>query len=424
MKILVLSDDFPPEVAGGAGMMAFRISKEFINKGHDVLVIASTSDKRKEGKSAFEGISVINFYSAYHERWRAYVSVWNPFFLFKLKKIIVNFKPDVVHAHNVHGRISYASLLLARKYSSKVFMTAHDIMSFYPGTFTEFIDKKALACPTRFDYRVSSIEIFKKFRYRYNPFRNSLIRFCLRKLNKIVAVSDALKDALVQNGIKNIEVIRNGIDTEYWKSPPGGYADGESDVSMQGFRRKFNCENSKIVLFGGRLSGAKGGDLILDAMNKIFKIDRKAKLLIVGQKNDYALKLEKKARDLGISDKVVFAGWLDESEMKQAYAASSLVVVPSVCFDSFPNGNLEAFASGKPVVATCFGGSSEIVKNNENGFIVNPFDVDSMFKVINDLLVDEDKAKKFGESGRKLIIQNYSIQSVAAEYLKLFSDFF
>jgi len=412
MKILVLSDDFPPEVAGGAGMMAFRISREFARKGHEVLVVAATGNPSGEGESRFEGMAVQRIFSKYHPRWRSYISLRNPRVVSKLGKIISDFNPDVVHAHNVHEHISYASLSTARKYA-KVFLTAHDVMSFYPGTFTEFIDPKDFSCPNEFNYKVGPIMQFKKFRWRYNPLRNFFIKKELSKTNRIVAVSDELRTALLQNGIGNSMVIRNGIDLALWNASP---------AKVDEFKKTFALENSDIILFGGRLSGAKGGDIILRAMEIIAKKNTNAKLLVVGRKDFYSERMKRRAESLGIKDKIVFTGWLDENLMKMAYEVASVVAVPSVCFDSFPNGNLEAFASGKPVVSTCFGGSREIVKNRENGFLVNPLDVNKLSEAIVELLNDKEKARRFGEAGRKLVSENYSIVKIAGEYISLFSE--
>lgn len=411
MKILVFSDDFPPDVAGGAGMMAFRITKEFLKQGHEVFVLSTTDDKNNAGKSEVDGIHVYRVYSHYHERWRSYRSICNTGVLAQVKETLLEFKPDVVHAHNVHMHLSYASLCMARRYGAKVFMTAHDIMPFYPGTFTEFIDPKDLSCPTVFNYSVTALMLLKKFRYRYNPLRNFFIKKVLRRIDGVIAVSDTLKEALSQNGIKNVTVIHNGIDVSAWKVSPD---------ETKAFKHSHGVDGTDVVLFGGRLSGAKGGDLILQAMHTVTMRNSSARLLVVGKKDAYAERMEKRAKELSIGDKVVFSGWLPEGEMKKAYAASTLVVVPSVCFDSFPNGNLEAFAVGRPVVSTCFGGSREIVRDGENGYIVNPFNVPFMSEAIGGLLSDKEKARRFGENGRKLVAENYSIEEVAKKYVLLF----
>ncbi len=419
MKILVLSDDFPPDVAGGAGVMAFRITKEFVHQGHEVLVLAATSNPEKIGRKTFQGIEIEYFYSSYHERWRAYLSLWNPAGRKAVAHVLQNFEADIVHAHNIHMHISYASLVLAKKFGCRVYMTAHDIMAFYPGTFTEFINPKDFSMPTVFNYRVSAFMMCKKFRLRFNPFRNWAIQCFLRKIDGVVAVSGALKDALSRNGIKNITVIKNGIDAATWDVLNTDVEDFKKSQGIANGERK--ASDSRVVLFGGRLSGGKGGELILLAMQKVVALVPDATLLVAGRKDFYASRMAEKIQKLGITNVVVFSGWLNEADMKKAYAASSVVVTPSVCFDSFPNTNLEAFAAGRPVIATCFGGSNEIVHPGENGALVNPFDVSTLTMTIIDFLKDTTKAEKFGENGRKLVLEKFTIERVAENYIALFS---
>jgi glycosyltransferase involved in cell wall biosynthesis len=412
MKILILSDDFPPFLLGGAGMMAFRITKEFAAQGHQVFVITTTDNPGRQGISEVDGIPVHRIYSKYHERWRSYFSLYNPAVVKEVKRIISEFRPDVVHAHNVHMHLSYASLKVCQNFGAKVFLTAHDLMSVYPGPFFKFIDRNDLSCPEKFDYRVSAIDMIKMYRLRYNPFRNTIIRNYLNHLNGgMIAVSNALKEALSQNGIKIKAVIHNGIDLPAWDISPN-----------YDFEKKLGLSGANIVLFGGRLSGVKGGELILEAMRLVAKQNPKAKLLVIGRKDFYANRMEKKAASLGIGGKIIFAGWLSEDEMKKAYASSSVVIVPSVCFDSFPNSNIEAFASGKPVISTCFGGSREIVENGKNGYILNPFNVAALSNAIVDLLSNKAKANSFGKAGKALVKEKYLIGDSVKKYLSLFAE--
>jgi glycosyltransferase involved in cell wall biosynthesis len=412
MKILILQDDFPPYVLGGAGIIAHRLGVEYKRLGHEVEVISTTKNRDKDGIVYVDGIKVNVLYSNYHERWRSYVSLYNPRLINMINNILINFGPDVVHAHNIHAHLSYASLKLAKRYSKKVIMTAHDIMPFFPGTFTDYIDKNDLTVKTEFNYKVSSFLLLKKFKLRFNPFRNLFVKYYLSKIDKIIAVSNELKDALSQNGIDNIDVVHNGINLNEWNV--------DSEKMIQ-FRNKYNLADKKVILFQGRLSGAKGGDIVLGLMNQI-KTNNQVRLLVIGKIDSYASRMLGKAKLLGIEDKVVFTGWLDDSEIKIAYSSSDIVLIPSVCFDSFPNGNLEAFASKKPVIATCFGGSREIVVNNENGYIVNPFDIKLLSERVIGLIDDNEKAKRFGENGYELVKQKFSIETSAKQYLNLFFE--
>jgi glycosyltransferase involved in cell wall biosynthesis len=157
-------------------------------------------------------------------------------------------------------------------------------------------------------------------------------------------------------------------------------------------------------------------------MNKVIKNNSKATLFVIGNKDLYAEKMLKQSESLSIKDNIIFSGWLDREQIKSAYNSANLVAIPSVCFDSFPNGNLEAFASKKPVIATCFGGSREIVRDGENGYIVNPFDIEKFAQKISELLSDKNRQKQFGENGYSLVSTDFTQEIMVKKYLSLFSE--
>jgi spore coat protein SA len=96
-----------------------------------------------------------------------------------------------------------------------------------------------------------------------------------------------------------------------------------------------------------------------------------------------------------------------------------VVAVPSLSFDSFPTVNLEAFACKKPVVATCFGGSRELVEDGISGYIVNPFDVPNLAQKLAELLADDTKQKAFGEAGFKRVSQDFTLDKQMKKYESL-----
>ena len=155
MKILILSDGFPPVHAGGAEVIAFNLSKGFQKLGNHVYVITTVREKSKVGKFDYQGIKVFRIYSNYHERWRAYLSLYNPQTVGHVKKIIKQIRPDVVHTHNIHHYLSYYSLRIAKKYSKAVFLTAHDVMLFHYGKLVEFVNQSDLSVSKNFNYKIT-----------------------------------------------------------------------------------------------------------------------------------------------------------------------------------------------------------------------------------------------------------------------------
>ncbi|OGZ03481.1 MAG: hypothetical protein A2604_00715, partial [Candidatus Liptonbacteria bacterium RIFOXYD1_FULL_36_11] len=393
--------DFPPAHEGGAGVIACNIAKGLFKKGEDILVFTTTKEKNEEGKSVYDGLKIVKVFSDYNERWRAYVSIYNYPVLKKLKEIITEFKPDIVHAHNIHIGISYGALKIAKKSKAKVFITMHDVMSFSYG---KLRTKRYLetAVEGRPDCKVSFWDNLKMAKKRFNPFRNFLIRRYLKYADKIFAVSGALRDALKNNGIVGAEVIYNGIEVKNWEIDKN---------SVINFKRKFNLEDKKIILFGGRLSEGKGLKKIILAAEEMVKKNPELILLIIGKKELALEQMEKLLEQKSLTNKVIFTGWISGQDLKAAYWSSDIVCVPSLYLDPFPTINLEAMACRKPVVATCFGGSKEVVENGETGFIINPNKVSDIAEKIMELLENQEKAKEMGEIGFRRVLEKFSLDN-------------
>lgn len=399
MKILILQDDFPPLSIGGAGMVAFSQAKALSKVGHEVMVISAVEDSESEGLIEYGGLKIFRVFSRYHERWRAYVGLYNPMVIHKISKIMREFSPDIVHAHNIHTHLSYASLKVGKLSGAKVFLTAHDVMSFHYGKMN--------------GDRVTTWTQIKKYTKRYNPFRNFVIRKYFKYVDRIFAVSRALEEVLIKHGISKVSVINNGIDIRDWQI--------DQSVIIN-FRNKHGLNGKKVILFGGRLSAQKGAEEILKIMEKLVINIPNMILLVVGKENAYAESLRERAQLSGIGDRLLFTGWIEGEELRAAYGASDIVTVLSVYLDPFPTIVLEAMASKKPVVATKFGGSKEMVLDGVTGYVVDPFNLKECVEKFCQLLTNESRSIAFGRAGYERVQNKFSINEQTNVLIKAYLD--
>jgi glycosyltransferase involved in cell wall biosynthesis len=385
MNIVLLADQI--ENGGGAGVMVSSYARNLTDRGHQVAVITTTREKTQEniqGENK-EGIIFFRLYSNYNLFWRPYLSLHNPPVVKKVGFILKKIKPDVVHAHNIHLYLSYRSLKEAAKHAKKVFHTVHDSMSFhYSKLYPETVD--AEGCIVK-SYKVSPLTQLRLFKLSYNPFRNYIIRNYLKIPTKIFAVSNALKKALNDNAIGNVEVLHNGINPANWNAKSAL----EKEV--------------QFVFFGGRLSAAKGGGVLVAALKKVRETLSNVFLLAIGEENEYIKKLKNQNESL-----IVVEGSHPNWEMKNVYARISVVAVPSLCFDWFPTVILEAMASKRPVITGCFGGGKEMVVDGETGFVINPKDEDALTAALRTLLLDPQRAVRMGEAGYERVQKEFSIE--------------
>jgi len=395
MKIVFLSDDFPPENYGGAGVVAHDLAKGLKDLGHDVHIITSTQDRDGESEHTQEGLKIYKIYSKYHPRWRAYRSVYNRQTVGKIRMIMLGLKPDLVHVHNIHTHLSYHALRISKRIAPRVILTAHDAMLYSYGK----------VCDER---RADWMEQLVENRFRYNPIRNILIKFYLRYVDRVVAVSDSLARALINNGIKNVTTIHNGISVKDWAA---------SKDSVDLFKREHKLAGKKTILTIGRLNGAKGAGKIVEALALVVEDVPGAVLIVAGREDGYFQTMLELAKINHIEEHLICTGWLTREDTVIVYNAVDVVVTPSIYLDPFVLINLEAMAAKKPVVGTCFGGTPEIVADNETGYIVNPNDVAELAAKIIWLLNNESVAVEMGARGYLRASDIFTIKRQIEEYL-------
>ena len=230
----------------------------------------------------------------------------------------------------------------------------------------------------------------RAYRLRFNPLRNVLIRHYLKNTDTIFAVSSALAEALRQNGIGGVEVLYNGIDVERFVA---------TAEDIDAFKKKQHLCGKRVMLFAGRLSRAKGGDVAFALFKKVHEALPEICLLVVGKEDAYARRLVRQAQDAELEDHVILTGWLSQEEMVLAYAASDLVLFLSLYLDAFGMVNLEAMAAHKPVIGTCFGGTPEVIVDGETGYIVDPHNLARVAERTLAILTNSARAQRFGRAG-------------------------
>lgn len=419
MKILTLTDnihsftDNMPFAGGGAEMAAYRLVGEYIKRGHQNIVVTTVQPKgftKFPREELVDGTVIYKIYANYHERWRAYLSLWHPL-VWRLKEILKKEKPDVVHIHNIHKYFSYYSLKIIKQTGIPIVLTVHDCMPICYKKFTCFFNEKDLSGQPKISYKINLQRCLKCQRFRYFPLRNLIVRYFLNKYpNKIIAVSQELKSLLNTNGVRCDDFIHHGVELNDFQIRL---------EEVEDFKSKFNLTGKKIIFFGGRLSYAKGIEHLIRAVKLLAEKCEGVLLLIAGQANDDVLNLIEK---LGLEEKVLITGWLGNKNLLCAYAVSNIVVFPSLCFDTFGLMNLEAMAMKKSVITTCFGGSKEIVVDGVTGYVVNPLDIEKMADKIEDLLDNSEKAKAMGEAGHQRVLEKFTLDKEVNAYLDIFSE--
>jgi spore coat protein SA len=228
-----------------------------------------------------------------------------------------------------------------------------------------------------------------------------------RDVDRLVAVSDEMGQALAQNGIGPCRTIFNGMRPPE-EPAPSKVADLAARLGVGGRR---------VVMFGGRIDRLKGGLELLEALALVVRDVPELTLLLVGDAlPGFFEEMVALAGRNGLgAERLVRTGWLTGEELRAAYSLSEVVVSPSLCFESFGLVNLEAMAAGRPVVASMWGGPSDVVVDGVTGFLVNPTQTAVLAERLRRLLQDEGLARRLGAAGRARVADVFSLdQHVAA----------
>ena len=230
--------------------------------------------------------------------------------------------------------------------------------------------------------------------YRLIP--GTLARFIhRRRLDAVVAVAGAVRDALLRDGVpaERVHVIYGSFDEERFH--PG--------VDGTRFRRLWGVPDGAplVGMLASLRSRKKGQREFIAAAAKLLPRHPQARFAIVGEGDPG--RLAEQARALGIADRVIFAGFVEETPA--ALAAMDVVVSASLRGEGLTGALREAMAVGRPVVSTDVAGNREIVRPGETGLLVPPGDPAALAEAVGRLLADPEQARALGAQGRRLMLE-------------------
>jgi glycosyltransferase involved in cell wall biosynthesis len=215
---------------------------------------------------------------------------------------------------------------------------AHDWMTYKAGMRAKMISKKPLVV------HVHATEFDRTGGLGVNQAVYDIEREGMHAADAIVAVSKFTKDKIVEHyGVTpdKIHVVHNAVE--------------QRDIN------ELKKKGDKIVLFLGRITLQKGPDYFLYAAKRALEADPHIKFVIAG-KGDMSPFIIEKAAELGISDKILFAGFLRGPDIDRAYRMADLYVMPSVS-EPFGITPLESMSNGTPVLISKQSGVSEVISN-------------------------------------------------------------
>jgi len=368
-----------PPYTGGMGNVCLEQAKELTKLGHKVVVFTPQYKKNVPLLEYINGFKI--------QRLKPFFKFGNAAFLPTLPKKLKKF--DIIHLHWPFAGTGEL-ITLDRSLSSKLIIQYHmdlidtGIRGFVFFLYNVLFNKRLVKAGQRilvssFAYlKVSKIKkYYQKFKSKFiiSPFGVEQDRFFPEEKNK---------NLLLKYAIKNDE---------------------------------------KIILFVGGLDRAhyfKGVEVLLKAVANKDLVSLSVKLIIVGD-GDLREGYEKLTEDLGISDKVIFAGRVSNEVLPQYYNLCDIFVLPSVSrSEAFGLVSLEAMACAKPIIVSNLPGPNSLVEGN--GFIVKVNDAEDLFQKIKKLIEDEKLSVNFGNQSLKLVQAKYNWPQIVKDIEKIYYE--
>lgn len=398
MRVLFMTNEFPPHIYGGAGVHVEYLTRELaklvpveVRSFHDQAFVEGSLTVRgtKIESAQFSGCPV-PFVSP--------LKALSTCLAFNGQGI----EADVVHCHTWYAQ--FGGILAKMLYGTPFVLTVHSLEPLRPWK-REQIGR---------GYDLSSwVE-----------------KTAIEMADSIVAVSTSTRDdvlKLFDVAPAKVTVIPNGIDTEEYRP-----------VNRPEILARFGIDADRpYALFVGRMTRQKGLYYLLRAAEFI---DPSIQLVLCAGESDtpeLQAELERMVDDLKSRRPGVV--WIPEMVSRPTavafYSHASVFCCPSI-YEPFGIINLEAMACGTPVVATAVGGIPEVVADGETGFLVDaalssepphdPTDVDGLARGlaagINRLGTDRDLNARMGEAGRQRVVEQFSWAGIAKRTLRLYES--
>lgn len=371
MKIALIRKNYTPY--GGAEKYLSRLIEELCRRGHEVHILA--------------------------QRWKEPAHHGFQFYFRPIKTFsTLSFLEALTFAKGTSHIVQKEKFDVIHSFERTLFQ---DVYRAGDGCHREWLEQRKKIAPW-----------YKKTSYFINPHHLVILYLERRLFNSpylkfVIANSQRGKKEILQHyGLaeEKIKVLYNGVDLEQFNPL-------RVQQERQMGREKWKIEKDDFVfLFVGSGFERKGLSFLLKALSFLDK--KNIKLLIVGKNGIQRYK--KYAQKLGVAEKVLFAG--PQKEIEYFYGISDYFILPSI-YEPFSNACLEALASGLPVITSQINGAAELIKEGENGLLIN--DPTNIWEISDKL---QEAIQIWGEGGYREKIREISpLTTMAANVHDLLS---
>jgi spore coat protein SA len=298
-------------------------------------------------------------------------------------------RPDIIQVEN---RPRYARYVKKRHPDARVVLSLHS---------TAFMSKPHISAP--------------------------VLRSCLHSADAIVVNSHYLKKRVAaedESLAAKIVVNHLGVDTDRFVSRWSEEEQAKRTEQLD----KLGLAGKKVILYVGRFIPIKGVHHLVGTMPAIAALQPDAVLLMIGgayygsnRQTPYVRRLRRMAQV--VKEHVRFVPFVSHDKIPAWFRLADVVVVPSAEQEAFGLVNVEAMASGVPVIATASGGMKEIIEHDRSGLLLDPGNIaEELVRHICRVLDDPDYARSLGENGITRVRDSFTWQHTTDRLLELYGS--
>ncbi len=361
MKILQIHKYYSKKRGGGSVSAFFETKKLLEKKGHEVMIF-SMQDKDNE-------FSEESKYFANHFDIRETNNIFQKILLIprviynrdaakKLDELLQIKKPDVAHVHNIYHYLTPSIFKVLKKHDIPIVFKLSDYHAICPNYKLFAHGKIDDSCKDKKYYKLffnKSINnsFLESFIAMIEGYINNWCKF-YDNVDVFTAPSNFMKDLCVKYNIasEEISILRNVINFEEYSS--------------------IDVQKEKYFLFMGRIAEEKGLETAIDAIEEI---EKKGKLdgwkFVIAGKGPHEKFLREYVENKSLEKSIEFVGFCEKGNAKwtDLMSRASVAILPSIWYDNSPIAISESMVFKTPVIVSDYGGTKEMVKNGDSGFI-------------------------------------------------------
>lgn len=399
MRILFLSNFFPPARPGGYTQWCHEVSERLAERGHTIGVLTSSYELEKTSSSEqniyrllhLEGdlayYQPLHFFTKWKEQQREN--------LVFLEHTVRDFAPDLIFVWGMWALSKALPALAEKLLPGRVVYYLSDYWPSAIDMHTAYWQSSARRWPTQVLKgvlgNVAMSRLAKEGQHNL-------------KLQQVICVSARVRDLLVEAGvpIRNARIIHGGTDIERFP-----------DVQ----RRDYSSGHLKLI-YAGQLVRHKGVHTAIEAMATLVnkrKIHQITLTLVGSGHPDYEAFLRDLVERERLHDFVTFHKPASKEKMPAILQQFDVLIFPSIYEEPLARITQEAMASGLVVVGTATGGTKEILRDGETGFTFAPEDADGLAKQVTRLLLNPDLCCRLSQAGRQTVVENFTLDKMVED---------